>query len=88
MDVATIKGVLERLVKRGYAEISPDPVDRRRVLVALTPSGRDAYERAVATARKVSAETLEPLAPEDREMLLRLLKRLRPGDDVRGGPAK
>ena len=35
MDVATIKGVIDRLTARGLTETSPDPEDGRRLLVSL-----------------------------------------------------
>lgn len=80
MDVATIKGVVDRLVKRGYAGIRADPADRRRVLVMLTPAGEDVYARLLTAARAVTERTLSPLADEERAVLLRLLKALRPGE--------
>lgn len=88
MDVATIKGVVERLAKRGFAETRADATDRRRVIVALTPAGRGAFREAAATAHRVSAETLEPLSQADRHTVVRLLKQLRPGDDGRNAPPK
>ena len=39
MDVATIKGVIDRLTARGLTETSPDPEDGRRLLVSLTRAG-------------------------------------------------
>src|SRR5205823_14874284 len=36
MDVATIKGVIDRLTARGLTETSSDPEDGRRLLVSLT----------------------------------------------------
>src|SRR5262245_62040357 len=40
MDGATIKGVIDRLTKRGLTETSPDPDDGRLLVVALTDLGR------------------------------------------------
>ena len=40
MDVATIKGVIDRLTARGLTETSPDPEDGRRLLVSLTRAGQ------------------------------------------------
>ena len=34
MDVATIKGVIDRLTARGLTETSADPKDGRRLLVS------------------------------------------------------
>lgn len=77
MDVATIKGVIERLTKRGYVDTAPDPTDGRRVLLTLSPAGIDAYERVVDQARAITQETLAPLKPREQATLLALLERLR-----------
>jgi DNA-binding MarR family transcriptional regulator len=76
MDAATIKGVVDRLQTRGLVEIRPDPEDGRRRLVAITASGRRVVERAIPHAESVSAETLAPLSPPERERLLALLRKL------------
>ncbi len=39
MDAATIKGVIDRLTGRGFTTTGPDPLDGRRLLVALTRAG-------------------------------------------------
>src|ERR1700743_1697443 len=46
MDVATIKGVIDRLTARGLTETSPDPEDGRRLLVSLTRAGQTVPEKA------------------------------------------
>src|SRR5260370_34783935 len=46
MDVATIKGVIDRTPARGLTETRPDPGDRRRLLVSLTRAGRQLAEHA------------------------------------------
>lgn len=77
MDVATIKGVIERLSKRGLVETKPDVEDRRRLVVSLSESGRSAYEAKVAVAADITSETLAPLTPAEREVLVGLLQQLR-----------
>lgn len=77
MDVATVKGVVERLARRGYVRLEPDASDRRRITVSLTADGRAAYDRCAPLARQASDETLDALRPRDRETLLRLLAALR-----------
>lgn len=37
----TVTRLVDRLVEQGLVERSPDPTDRRAVLVALSPSGRE-----------------------------------------------
>ncbi|MEE4476171.1 MarR family transcriptional regulator, partial [Escherichia coli] len=50
MDVATIKGVIDRLTARGLTETGSDPEDGRRLLVRLTKAGQLAAEKALPNA--------------------------------------
>jgi DNA-binding MarR family transcriptional regulator len=77
MDVATIKGVIDRLTARGLTETSPDPEDGRRLLVSLTRAGQQLVEKAAPNALVVSRETLAPLDARERETLFALLNKLR-----------
>ena len=77
MDVATIKGVIDRLTARGLTETSPDPEDGRRLLVSLTRAGQQVAEKAVPNALAITKETLAPLDARERETLVALLSKLR-----------
>jgi MarR family transcriptional regulator, lower aerobic nicotinate degradation pathway regulator len=77
MDVATIKGVIDRLTARGLTETGPDPEDGRRLLVRLTRAGQQMAEKAVPNALAISKETLAPLDAGERETLVALLGKLR-----------
>jgi DNA-binding MarR family transcriptional regulator len=77
MDVATIKGVIDRLTARGLTETSADPEDGRRLMVSLTRAGQQLAEKAAPNALAISRETLAPLEPREREVLMELLSRLR-----------
>ena len=77
MDVATIKGVIDRLTARGLTETSSDPEDGRRLLVSLTRAGQQLAEKAAPNALAVSRETLAPLDTREREALIGLLNKLR-----------
>jgi DNA-binding MarR family transcriptional regulator len=77
MDVATIKGVIDRLTARGLTETSADPEDGRRLRVSLTRTGQQLAEKVASNALAISRETLAPLDPREREMLVTLLDRLR-----------
>jgi DNA-binding MarR family transcriptional regulator len=77
MDVATIKGVIDRLTARGLTETSPDPEDGRRLLVSLTRAGQQLTEKAVPIALAITRETLAPLDARERETLVALLGKLR-----------
>lgn len=77
MDVATIKGVIDRLSARGLTETSPDPDDGRRLLVSLTRAGQQAVEKAAPNALAITRETLAPLDARERETLMTLLDKIR-----------
>ena len=77
MDVATIKGVIDRLTVRGLTETSADPEDGRRLLVSLTRAGQQLAEKAVPNALAITRETLAPLDARERETLVALLSKLR-----------
>jgi DNA-binding MarR family transcriptional regulator len=77
MDVATIKGVIDRLTARGLTETSSDPEDGRRLRVSLTRAGQQLTEKVASNALAITRETLAPLDPREREVLVTLLDRLR-----------
>ncbi|MBR0827629.1 winged helix-turn-helix transcriptional regulator [Bradyrhizobium manausense] len=77
MDVATIKGVIDRLTARGLTETSPDPEDGRRLQVSLTRAGQQLAEKVAPSALAITRETLAPLEPRERETLMALLNKLR-----------
>jgi MarR family transcriptional regulator, lower aerobic nicotinate degradation pathway regulator len=77
MDVATIKGVIDRLTARGLTETSSDPDDGRRLVVSLTRAGQQAVEKASPNALTITRETLAPLDARERETLMGLLDKIR-----------
>jgi MarR family transcriptional regulator, lower aerobic nicotinate degradation pathway regulator len=77
MDAATIKGVVDRLVRRKLARTCPDPANRRRLLVDLTPQGREIVKHLIPPAHQITEETLAPLSPSERDTFLALLKKMR-----------
>ncbi|MFZ5733364.1 MAG: MarR family winged helix-turn-helix transcriptional regulator [Pseudomonadota bacterium] len=76
MDVATIKGVIDRLTARGLTETSADPADGRRLLVSLTRAGQAVVEKTLPLAADITEETLAPLSAKERETLAALLAKL------------
>jgi DNA-binding MarR family transcriptional regulator len=76
LDVATIKGVVERLRARGLVTSKDDPRDGRRHTIALTAAGRRLVESAIPAAAKITQKTLDPLSEKEQETLVRLLKKL------------
>tara|TARA_R110000868_G_scaffold10313_24_gene50801 strand:- start:4607 stop:5083 length:477 start_codon:yes stop_codon:yes gene_type:complete len=76
MDAATMQGVIKRLIARGFIARRPDPDDRRRLLLTLTGAGESLVAEATVRGHKISDETLEPLSPSERQVFLKLLRRL------------
>jgi DNA-binding MarR family transcriptional regulator len=77
MDVATIKGVIDRLTARGLTETGSDPRDGRRLLVTLTRAGQALVEKLAPNALQVTEETLAPLTAKERDVFVALLAKLR-----------
>ena len=76
MDVATIKGVIDRLVKRGLVATEPDRNDARRVVLSLTETGNAVIEANLAAAVSATEKTLAPLSPSERLVFLELLRKI------------
>jgi DNA-binding MarR family transcriptional regulator len=67
---------LDRLEERGLVRRSPDPGDRRGVLITLTEEGLGLIEEAVGAHVEGEEELLGALSGEDREQLACLLRKL------------
>jgi DNA-binding MarR family transcriptional regulator len=76
MDVATIKGVIDRLKRLNLVRTRADPTDARRHLIDLTPLGTVLIERAIPKALTISEKTLHPLSNEEQIILLKLLTKI------------
>ncbi len=76
MDAATMQGVIRRLFARRLIERRPDPTDRRRILLRLSPPGTKLLTACTANGFTVTDRTLEPLSPSERTSLLDLLRRI------------
>ncbi len=66
MDAATIKGVVDRLGKRGLVQTENDKTDRRRTIVSLT----------VCAAASSPSNISRPLSDADQAIFLHLLRKL------------
>lgn len=76
MDVATIKGVVDRLVARGLIRTAQDAKDGRRLVLSLTDEGLATIDRNVEIATAVTDATLAPLTSGERMMLIELLRKI------------
>ncbi|NMG65768.1 MarR family transcriptional regulator [Azoarcus indigens] len=76
IDQATVRGIVERLKTRKLLSVSHDPLDRRKVLVALTPEGQELVVRMVPFAEQITEATFGSLNPAERVALLFLLRKI------------
>ncbi|AZY49859.1 MarR family winged helix-turn-helix transcriptional regulator [Bordetella avium] len=67
---------LDRLEAAGFVERSPNPNDRRGVIVSLTDLGQHTLQQVMADYLAELNHTLAPLNPAERRQLASLLKRL------------
>lgn len=87
--------VLDTLERRGLLRRTPDPTDRRRVLIGITDSGRALVDHFLPEMAALQAAACEPLGATEREVLLDLLgvleqraRRLDPEAVVRQAPVR
>jgi MarR family transcriptional regulator, organic hydroperoxide resistance regulator len=76
-DPSNVTLLVDRLEALGLVESCPDNRDRRMKAIALTPTGRQARDRLVATT--ADSPTFAKLTEKERRQLARLLARC--GDD-------
>ncbi len=76
MDVATIKGVVDRLLKRGLVTTKSDPGDSRKNLIEMTEAGKHTIKTNLPAANTITNETLSKLTYGERQILIELLRKL------------
>lgn len=76
MDVATIKGVVDRLKVKNLITSRPDEIDKRRTVISLTESGDALVADLRSTGLLITRETLAPLTPKERVTLVTLLHKI------------
>jgi DNA-binding MarR family transcriptional regulator len=72
----TVSVRIDRLVEEGLVTREPDPSARRNVLVALTPRGRDLFERVVPAHLGNEARLVSALTDPEQKLLADLLRKL------------
>ncbi|MFF8593707.1 MarR family winged helix-turn-helix transcriptional regulator [Streptomyces sp. NPDC015220] len=76
LDPKDLVGVLNDLQSAGLVLREPDPKDRRKNAVSLTPEGGRLLARCEKAAREANDELLAPLSPAERGRLTELLARV------------
>ncbi len=73
---ATITGIVDTMEKKELVSRSPNPDDRRSLLVRLTEKGRALLESTPGLERSFGDCCCDVLLPEESQELSRLLKKL------------
>ena len=76
MDRSDVAAAVHELVGRGLAGRAPDPADRRRNVISITPAGTAHLRQLEELLAGVQDELLTPLSPAERQQLVRLLSRI------------
>lgn len=77
MTPGAITNTLDRLEATGLAMVEPDPADKRKKRVAMTPAGRQAYMRAMAAIKPRMASLRDGFTQKEFREALPFLKALR-----------
>ncbi len=76
MTSPTLTGIVDRLEKNGMVERSPNPKDRRSVLISLTKKGFKTVPKIREAVAEANQSFLKNLSREEEFMLRGLLDRL------------
>jgi DNA-binding MarR family transcriptional regulator len=68
--------MVDSLIKEGLAERKKSGLDRRKVLVTLTPKGQEIRNSFMASRRRAAVSTFSMLGDEDKKELLHCLDRV------------
>ena len=76
IDRSDMVATINDLAERGLVERMPDPADRRRNVVTITPAGRRELQALDRGVKQAQDALLAPLSAEDRAQLVELLTRV------------
>jgi DNA-binding MarR family transcriptional regulator len=76
MDRSDVAATVNELAARGLVQRAPDPADRRRNVISITPAGTAHLQRLDELLADVQDELLAPLSPAERQQLTGLLNRI------------
>lgn len=76
MDVATVKGVVDRLHARNLVTVRSDLKDKRRSIVEPTGETKSFADMLKKAGFLITELTLDPLTAPERELFLKFLKKL------------
>ncbi|OHV44520.1 MarR family transcriptional regulator [Parafrankia soli] len=76
LDRSDVVAMVNELVDRELIERTPDPADRRRNIITITPAGIRHLRRLDKLLAQIQDELLAPLSANERDQLVRLLTQL------------
>lgn len=77
VTTASVTSLLDTLEKRGFVARSPDPDDRRKLLVTLTDAGQDVVDAFLPQVVAVQTALVAGLSEPQRRELLKGLTAIR-----------
>lgn len=76
MDKASVSRVFKTMQQRGLVTMGLDPQDGRVRVATITPEGRELHDKILGIALERDRALMSVLSPEERQVLLALLRRL------------
>src|ERR1700761_1099607 len=73
LTLTTVSGVLADLDRAGFIERHPDPADRRRTIVAISPAQATLIGEWLDGAASPIARVLDKLSPSEQEAFLKAM---------------
>jgi DNA-binding MarR family transcriptional regulator len=77
LDRSSLGRLLDEMAKDGLVEREPLPDDRRALAVRLSAKGRRIFEASLPLAQRHYRNVLKGVSPEEFEILMRLLRRIK-----------
>ncbi|GAA0553092.1 MarR family winged helix-turn-helix transcriptional regulator [Actinomadura livida] len=76
IDRSDVVAALNELAAKALIDRSPDPSDRRRNVITLTPAGARHLDELQKVVDRIQDDLLAPLTPAERDQLTALLARV------------
>jgi DNA-binding MarR family transcriptional regulator len=77
VTTASITSLVDTLERRKFVKRSPDPDDRRRILVTITPAGRKVVDRFLPEIVALQTSMVAGISEADRKKLTALLNTIK-----------
>jgi DNA-binding MarR family transcriptional regulator len=77
ISTASATSLLDTLERRKLVERRPDPDDRRRLLIAITPAAQRLVQQYVPQIVALQAAVMQDVEESDRQQVIAVLRRIR-----------